>query len=109
MEILSLLLKLLHFLYSLRDGIWNFTLTLKKPLQLNFAKYPARADSQQLKRVPMHIGIVLVEDDVSFKDLANLIIWCMLTGISYISIYDRSGMLTTDLGRITVYEVGVSI
>ena len=94
MEILSLLLKLLHFLYALRDGIWNFTLTLKKPLQLNFAKHPARADSQQLKRVPMHIGIVLVEDDVSFKDLANVIIWCMLMGISYISIYDRSGKLS---------------
>ena len=96
MIFMSLLLKLVHLLYMLRNALFNFTYILKKPLYLTSAKYPARVqkDFENLKRVPVHLGIVLVEDDVSFKDIANMIIWCMLMGTTYISIYDRSGLLS---------------
>ena len=96
MEILSLLLKLVHMICTLKDIILNITLTLRKSLQLNVGKYLARGGGGvgELKRVPIHLGIVLVENEVSYKDLANMVIWCMLTGISYISIYDRSGTIT---------------
>ena len=94
MAIMSLLLKLVHFVYLLKNTVFNFTYLLRKSLQLSFTKYHTRvqADSGYLKRLPVHLGIVVVEDDVSFKDISNMVIWCMLMGITYISIYDRSGL-----------------
>ena len=62
---------------------------LKLPLKHDLAKL--RTDSKSLKRLPLHVGIVIVEDEISFVDLANILLWCMAMGISYISIYDATG------------------
>ncbi|GFO28293.1 dehydrodolichyl diphosphate synthase complex subunit nus1 [Plakobranchus ocellatus] len=48
-------------------------------------------DSKLLKKIPAHVGIVIVEDEFSFKDLANIIVWSVALGISYISVYDING------------------
>ena len=64
---------------------------LKLPLKHDLAKL--RTDSKSLKRLPLHVGIVIVEEGISFVDLANILLWCMAMGISYISIYDATGKI----------------
>ncbi len=88
MDFLSLILRIVHCVCWLKDAVVNFFEFLQKALQI--AKVHTDVN---LKRVPTHLGIVLVEDDVSYKDVSNMILWCMLMGITYVSIYDHSGMI----------------
>ena len=50
-----------------------------------------RDDSRNLTKLPRHISFVVLESDISFVDLAQLIVWSMAMGIPYISVYDREG------------------
>jgi len=43
-------------------------------------------------RIPIHVGLVFVEDDISLTDVAKLVVWSMVAGIAYITIYDHRGM-----------------
>lgn len=52
-----------------------------------------REDSKDLAKLPRHISFVVLESDISFVDLARLIVWSMAVGIPYISVYDREGTL----------------
>ena len=52
-----------------------------------------REDSKDLAKLPRHISFVVQESDISFVDLAQLIVWSMAMGIPYISVYDREGRL----------------
>lgn len=52
-----------------------------------------RDDTRNLTKLPRHISFVVLESDISFVDLAQLIVWSMAMGIPYISVYDREGML----------------
>ncbi|KAI8791911.1 dehydrodolichyl diphosphate syntase complex subunit nus1 [Biomphalaria glabrata] len=66
------------------------------PMQtISFSKksvtYKIQSDSKSLKKLPTHVGFVVVEDEFSFRDLANLIVWSVSLGISYITIYDING------------------
>ena len=44
-------------------------------------------------RIPIHVGLVFVEDDISLADVAKLVVWSMVAGIAYITIYDHRGRL----------------
>jgi len=46
-------------------------------------------------RIPIHVGLVFVEDDISFADVAKLVVWSMVAGIAYITIYDHRGPCTS--------------
>lgn len=50
-------------------------------------------DSLNLKKLPRHISFMVLESDVSFVDLAQLIVWSMAMGIPYISVYDKEGII----------------
>lgn len=47
--------------------------------------------SKNLTKLPIHISFLVLEPEISFEDVAKLIVWSMAMGISYISIYDRKG------------------
>ena len=42
-------------------------------------------------KIPVHVGVILADDDYSFKDLANVIIWSVFLGISIVTIHDIDG------------------
>uniref|UniRef100_T1J1N9 ditrans,polycis-polyprenyl diphosphate synthase [(2E,6E)-farnesyldiphosphate specific] n=1 Tax=Strigamia maritima TaxID=126957 RepID=T1J1N9_STRMM len=44
-------------------------------------------------KIPKHIGFLIAEAEISFKDLSNLIIWAMTLGITCISLYDHDGVI----------------
>lgn len=52
-----------------------------------------RDDSRTLTKLPRHISFVVLESDISFVDVAQLIVWSMAMGIPYISVYDREGKM----------------
>lgn len=45
----------------------------------------------------MHLTVLLGTEQPSFKDLANLVIWSLATGISFISFYDHQGIVVVVL------------
>ncbi|KAL5010665.1 hypothetical protein ScPMuIL_012970 [Solemya velum] len=50
-----------------------------------------QADARNLKRLPLHIGLLVLESDFSYRDLANIIVWSITMGVSHISVYDSNG------------------
>ncbi|XP_037014006.1 dehydrodolichyl diphosphate synthase complex subunit NUS1 [Artibeus jamaicensis] len=61
-----------------------------------------RADGRSLKKLPVHMGLVITEEqqETSFSDIASLVVWCMAVGISYISVYDHQGIFKRNNSRL---------
>lgn len=53
------------------------------------------SDGQSMEKLPVHIGLLVAEEEPSYTDIANLVVWCMAVGISYVSIYDNHGKQLT--------------
>lgn len=49
------------------------------------------SDGRALTKLPVHIGLLVAEEEPSYTDIANLVVWCMTVGISHVSIYDNHG------------------
>ena len=54
---------------------------------------PKIVEGRELQKLPLHVGIVIVEAHISYKDIANIIIWCITMGIWHISLYDQFGKI----------------
>lgn len=50
------------------------------------------SDGRSLDKLPVHIGLLIAEEEPSYTDIANLVVWCMAVGISYVSVYDNHGI-----------------
>lgn len=48
-------------------------------------------DRSRVEKVPVHIGLLVTEEELSYTDIANVVVWCMALGMSYISVYDSCG------------------
>jgi len=46
-----------------------------------------------LKRRPAHLALIIAENDISYPDIASVIVWCVTCGIYNISIYDHEGVI----------------
>lgn len=53
------------------------------------------SDGRALEKLPVHIGLLVAEEEPSYTDMANLVVWCMAVGISHISVYDNHGKYLT--------------
>jgi len=60
----------------------------------------------RLKKLPSHLGIVIKEDKISFKDLSNIINWSLCQGIHHVSIYDHLGYVKLS-GKTLYHEATV--
>lgn len=49
------------------------------------------SDGISLEKLPVHIGLVVAEEELSYTDIANMVVWCMAVGVSYVSVYDHHG------------------
>ncbi|XP_072264910.1 dehydrodolichyl diphosphate synthase complex subunit NUS1 [Pyxicephalus adspersus] len=50
-----------------------------------------RKDRARLHKLPLHLALLIGEEQHSYTDVANLVVWCMALGISYVSVYDQQG------------------
>jgi dehydrodolichyl diphosphate syntase complex subunit NUS1 len=51
--------------------------------------------SRQVKlydKIPSHLVVILGTESISYRDLANITVWCIAAGISFVSFYDHHGM-----------------
>lgn len=55
------------------------------------------SDGQSLEKLPAHIGFMVAEEELSFTDVAKLVVWCMAVGVSCVSVYDNHGNLISFL------------
>ncbi|MEE6476122.1 hypothetical protein FKM82_010982 [Ascaphus truei] len=57
-------------------------------------------DGSSLAKLPVHIGLLISEEQESYTDVANLVVWCMAVGISYVSVYDHQGVFKQNSSRL---------
>ncbi|XP_071955870.1 dehydrodolichyl diphosphate synthase complex subunit nus1-like [Antedon mediterranea] len=107
-----LLLSLIHYLIFIRSFISKSFVLFKKnvsfyidiPLGLGLVKSHnsrrsvgtwkgMQADATTLTKIPKHVGIVVVENEFSFSDIANMVVWCVGFGVKFVSLYDTKGKL----------------
>ncbi|XP_077976949.1 dehydrodolichyl diphosphate synthase complex subunit Nus1-like isoform X2 [Glandiceps talaboti] len=111
----GLLLRLVHAVIFVKIWVVAWICNLKKAFQYHpkRTRMKLKNDSKTLKKLPLHIGIVVVEDDVSFPDISNIVVWCMALGISFISLYDTAGevnrihinLISTEDGRHDIVSI----
>ncbi|KAG7220753.1 hypothetical protein INR49_031996 [Caranx melampygus] len=58
------------------------------------------SDGQSMEKLPVHIGLLVAEEEPSYTDIANLVVWCMAVGISYVSVYDNHGIFRKNNSRL---------
>ncbi|XP_068239136.1 dehydrodolichyl diphosphate synthase complex subunit nus1 [Palaemon carinicauda] len=106
MDILLPLFQLLyfvaHFLVSLAlsvidtfQDLHRFLLRIYSYLKpVDISAYRLQADAALIKKIPEHIGIVVIGHNVNYiAHLITVINWCVGYGVKYISIYDAYGIL----------------
>lgn len=57
-------------------------------------------DRATLNKLPVHIGLLISEEQESYPDVASLVLWCMALGISYVSVYDPQGIFKQNSSRL---------
>ncbi|XP_038656951.1 dehydrodolichyl diphosphate synthase complex subunit nus1 [Scyliorhinus canicula] len=84
----------------LRNGMWAWKRWNPASLAFGFQNAKNKGKSRRarwrshgrsLKKLPLHLGLVVTEEESSYTDIANLVVWCMAVGISYVSVYDNQG------------------
>lgn len=50
-----------------------------------------KSELNKIIKTPAHLTVLVGHEEPSLKDLANLILWCLATQISFISFYDYKG------------------
>ncbi|XP_045467681.1 dehydrodolichyl diphosphate synthase complex subunit Nus1 [Harmonia axyridis] len=89
-ETIYLIIYSLFVLYELVNEYWN---NVKKHFNENItSKYIEENGFEYLKKKPNHITFI-IDEEPSFKDLANLVSWCLIARISFVSFYDYRGVL----------------
>lgn len=73
------------------------------PGKLVGRRYRWGADGKSLEKLPDHIGLLIAEEEPRYTDIANLVVWCMAVGISYISVYDNHGKISFDYKMCSLF------
>ena len=48
-------------------------------------------DVKELRKIPMHIAVIVQEEELSYNDLANIVVWSFSAGVHTVSLYDPRG------------------
>ena len=92
----GLMLSAVHAIISVNQYILTFLVNLLKTLTFSL-KSPksedVRRDAKSIRKLPVHVGIMLAEEEVCLADVAKIVVWCFTVGISHISVYDSAGSL----------------
>lgn len=49
------------------------------------------ADAKRLAKLPLHLALIVQEEEVWPEELARLVAWAFAVGVRYVSLYDHSG------------------
>jgi len=97
-----LALKFVHFFITLAQIAFSTCIWLHCLLKdvkssafggQNVTLYSVRLDARYLTKIPDHMALVVGEEEISYNDLADMIFWGLALGVSFVSIYDRKGVI----------------
>lgn len=57
-----------------------------------------------LTKIPNHVTFLLGPEEPSHQDLTNFIVWCVISGISFITLYDHEGVYIYISHRLCVFK-----
>lgn len=105
----TLMFWILHSSFSFLDYLLVMINQFIIRLQLRLAKqrFLDLKEVKKLSKLPRHIAFVVLEDQISYTDLAYLVIWCVAAEINNISLFDIHGdlkqnqsLLLTEINKI---------
>ena len=85
------LLRLIHYILSLSAFVKQWIFRIPSLSYKKTGVTSAQSDARKMQKLPLHLGMMFLEDDMSYSDIANAVLWSVAMGISYISIYDIHG------------------
>ncbi|KDR22627.1 dehydrodolichyl diphosphate synthase complex subunit nus1 isoform X2 [Zootermopsis nevadensis] len=90
--LLHVFLTAVHFI----ESVWN---SLRRKLDLvskNYVDDELGFISRHVKlfnKIPSHLVVIVGNETISYRDLANVAVWSIAAGISFVSFYDHHGIL----------------
>ncbi|XP_039603570.1 dehydrodolichyl diphosphate synthase complex subunit nus1 [Polypterus senegalus] len=82
-------------------GPHKHTATHKKlPTGINRTRARFRVAGKPVEKLPLHVGLLIAGEEPRYNDIANLVVWCMAVGISYVSVYDNQGIFRRNNSRL---------
>ena len=95
MTIFAIILAVIHWLLRVWTTVivvwFRLLAVVRLPAWSRVTVDSVRRKLATVDRIPIHVGLVFVEDDISLTDVAKLVVWSMVAGIAYITIYDHRG------------------
>jgi len=98
----SVALKFVHFFITLAQIAFSACIWLHCLLKdvrasafggQNVTLYSVRLDARYLTKIPDHMALVVGEEAISYSDLGDMIFWALALGVSFVSLYDRKGVI----------------
>ncbi|XP_060525427.1 dehydrodolichyl diphosphate synthase complex subunit Nus1-like [Cylas formicarius] len=83
---------LVHCLYDILEYIYCNLKEIGDAINNKFS-HEIRIAPDQLRKIPKHLTVILGKEEPSYKDLANIILWCLVHRIAFVSFYDWKGVL----------------
>lgn len=88
-----------HSIYTILEYAYNaLNFVINAIVTICHEVLPATSKNKQIKcelykinKRPAHLTVLLGHEEPSLKELANLIVWCLATQITFISFYDYKG------------------
>lgn len=98
-------------IYSSINSIVFIWVTVRKKLEELLSKDSMKDELEfvthhikLLVKVPSHLVLIIGNEEIiSFDDLANITVWCLAAGISFVSFYDHNGK--SDLFRLATVNI----
>lgn len=90
--------RLVHFIYTIIEFLWNAVDSVRqhKVTVVERHEFPpqgVRRLRQCINDPPVHLTVLLGNEQPSYEDLANIIMWCLIARISFVSFHDHKGTL----------------
>lgn len=96
-------LSLLAFCYYfLTSNIWTSLIYILNPLKLNKNLHNEIVNNKSTLfltlinnwKKPNHLVLIIGEDVILYNDITQIILWCMIAGVSFVSVYDYKNRLS---------------
>ena len=96
--LLKFTLVTVHAIVWLRDStyyslLWLWTALTYAAKHKGSKLESIQEDTRQLQKIPLHLALMIHEEEFSHTDLARIVTWAFASGIYNVSIYNSHGKI----------------
>lgn len=92
-SLIHCLFTILEWIFSASEDLVMFIVDFCHEFRLKNRTDCLEKDVHSRKKLPIHLTVLLGQEDPSYNDLANIVTWCMLNHIKFLSFFDYKGMV----------------